>query len=260
MLACVNGVSVGLRVRALRMHKRLRQQDVARLARVSRGLVSKVERGLLGNVQLGEVERIVSALGGSLDLRVRWHGEQLDRLLDEAHARIVEVVVALLRAAGWEVVVEASFSQWGERGSIDVLAYHRATRFLLVIEVKSVVPDSQAMLYDLDRKTRLARDVAESRGWVVAAVSRLLVIGDSATSRRRVERLSATFDAAFPLRGWAVRRWIRKPAGRVSGLMFLSYAPGGSTRRNGRGRERVRVRSGGPRSEKVPAIAPGGGV
>lgn len=162
MLAGVNGVSVGLRVRALRRHKRLRQEDVARLARVSRGLVSKVERGLLDNVQIGEVDRIVSALGGSFDLRVRWHGEQLERLLDDAHARIVDFVVALLRAAGWEVLVEASFSQWGERGSIDVLAYHRATRILLVIEVKSVVPDNQAMLYDLDRKTRLAQDVAQA--------------------------------------------------------------------------------------------------
>jgi hypothetical protein len=25
---------------------------------------------------------------------------------------------------GWEAVVEASFSIWGERGSIDILAWH----------------------------------------------------------------------------------------------------------------------------------------
>ncbi len=260
MLTRMDGVSVGLRVRELRRHKRLRQEDVAGLVRLSRGLVSKVERGLLDNVQFGEVDRIVSALGGSFDVRVRWHGEQLERLLDEAHARIVDVVVALLRAADWEVVVEASFSQWGERGSIDVLAYHRATRILLVIEVKSVVPDNQAMLYDLDRKTRLARDVAQARGWDVGEVSRVLVVGDSATSRRRVERLAATFDTAFPLRGWAVRRWIRKPAGRVSGLMFLSYAPAGSGRRSGTGRERVRVASTGRDGHEVAATAPGGGV
>ena len=260
MLRRMNGVSAGLRVRALRMHKRLRQGDVAGLAHVSRSLVSKVERGDLGNVQCGEVERIVAALGGSFDLRVRWHGEQLDRLLDETHAQIVDLVVALLRSAGWDVVVEASFSRWGERGSIDVLAYHEPTRTLLVIEVKSVVPDNQAMLYDLDRKTRLAHQVAEDRGWVVGAVSRLLVIGDSATSRRRVERLAATFDAAFPLRGWALRRWIKKPAGRVSGLLFLSYAPRGSTRRNGPGRERVRKGSTGLRGKNLPATATGGGV
>jgi transcriptional regulator with XRE-family HTH domain len=261
MLPPMNGISVGVRVRALRMHKRLRQEDVARLAGVSRSLVSKVERGELQNVQCGgEVERIVSALGGSLDVRVRWHGEQLDRLLDETHARIVDIVVGLLRSAGWEIVVEASFSRWGERGSIDVLAYHEATRILLVVEVKSVVPDSQAMLYDLDRKTRLARHVAQDKGWGVGQVSRLLVIGDSATSRRRVERLASTFDTAFPLRGWPVRRWISKPAGRISGLLFLSYAPPGSARRTGPGRERVRKGSAGLRGKEMRATAPDGGA
>jgi transcriptional regulator with XRE-family HTH domain len=130
----MSSVALGLRIRALRIHKRLRQIDVARVAGVSRGVVSKVERGLLQNVQVGQIERIVAALGATLDVRVRWHGEQLDRLVDDVHARLVEAVVAMLRAAGWEVVVEASFSFWGERGSVDVLAYFPPLRILLVIE------------------------------------------------------------------------------------------------------------------------------
>jgi transcriptional regulator with XRE-family HTH domain len=254
----VNGIAVGLRVRALRMHKRLRQEDVARTARLWRSIVSRIERGLLENVQVGELERVAAAVGATLDLGVRWHGEQLDRLLDEAHARIVDLVVAMLRATGWEVVVEASFSIYGERGSIDVLAYHPLSKILLVIEVKSVVPDNQAMLHDLDRKTRLAARVAADRGWEVREIARLLVIGDSATSRRRVERLASTFDAAFPMRGWAVRRWIADPAGSMSGLMFLAYAPRGAVRRTGTGRERVRRAPTRPRPGKVAATAPRG--
>jgi transcriptional regulator with XRE-family HTH domain len=255
MLARVNGVSVGLRVRALRRNKWLRQEDLAGLARVSRSLVSRIERGALENIPAGEIERVVIALGATLDVRVRWHGEQLERLLDEAHARIVDMVVGTLRNAGWEVVVEASFAIYGERGSIDVLAYHPPTRTLLVVEVKSIVPDSQAMLHDLDRKTRLAAKVAADRGWDVASVSRLLVIGDSATSRRRIQRLAATFDAAFPVRGWAVRRWINQPAGRVSGLLFLASAHPMSVRRTGGGAERVRRAPTRPRTRKVVASA-----
>lgn len=225
------------------------------LARVSRSLISKVERGLVGNVQVGHLERIVGALGGTLDVRVRWHGEQLDRLLDEAHARIVELVVAMLRTAGWEVIVEASFAIWGERGSIDILAWYPRLRILLVIEVKSVVPDSQAVFHALDRKTRLARQIAEARGWQPAEIARLLVVGDSATSRRRIERLAETFRVAFPVRGWAVRRWIARPSGSISGLLFLASAPPGGGRRTGSGRERVRKAPTAPRRPRLAAPA-----
>lgn len=72
--------------------------------------------------------------------------------MDEAHAQLVELVVAVLRATGWEVAVEVSFSISGERGAIDILAYHRATGIVLVVEVKSVVPDSQALLHGLDAR------------------------------------------------------------------------------------------------------------
>ena len=55
-------------------------------------------------------------------------------------------MAAQLRALGWEVVLEATFFIRGERGSIDILGWHATSRVVLVIEVKSVVPDIQAML------------------------------------------------------------------------------------------------------------------
>ena len=42
--------------------------------------------------------------------------------------------------------VEASFNIDGERGIVDVLGFRASSGDLLVIEVKSVVPDAQAML------------------------------------------------------------------------------------------------------------------
>ena len=205
--------------------------------------MSRIERGQILNMTLGDLDQAAAALGASLDLSLRWRAEQLDRLMDEGHARLVEIVVALLRATGWEVAVEVSYSVWGERGSIDVLAYHRLSGIVLVIEVKSVVPDSQAMLHALDRKTRLAAQIAKERGWECRHVARLLVVGDSATARRRVDRLASTYEAAFPARGGELRRWLRRPAGSISGLLFLPYAHGMRASVANLGRERVRRRS-----------------
>ena len=171
----------------------MRQEDVGRVARLSRAVISRIDRGLIGNIRVDDLERAATALGATVDLRLRWNGEQLDRLLDEAHARLVDLAVSMLRATGWEVAVEVSFSIWGKRGSIDVLAYHAATGTVLVVEVKSVVPDSQSTLHGLDRKTRLAGQIAEERGWDCRTVARLLIVGASATSRRRIARLAPTY-------------------------------------------------------------------
>jgi transcriptional regulator with XRE-family HTH domain len=240
----VDAVRVGGQFRALRVRKQLRQEDLGRASKLSRPIISRIERGLIESMTVGTLVRAAAPLGAIVDVRLRWNGEQLDRLLDEAHARLVEYVVALLRAAGWDVAVEVSFSVWGERGSIDVFAYHRASGIVLAIEIKSVVPDSQATIHGLDRKARLAPQLAAERGWDCRAVARMLVIGSSPTSRRRVAQLAATYDAVFPNRGQALRRWLRNPEGAVSGLLFVAYAPPGSASGVVPGRQRVRHRGG----------------
>jgi hypothetical protein len=96
--------------------------------------------------------RIAGALGATVSVRILWQGEGLDRLLDAAHADLTETVLRLLRDSGWEVATEVSFNVRGERGAIDILAFHHSTKSLLVIEIKSVVPDLQAMLGTLDKR------------------------------------------------------------------------------------------------------------
>ena len=54
---------------------------------------------------------------------------------------LTDAVLRLLRSMGWEVATEISFNMRGDRGTIDILAFHAATGSLLVIEIKSVVPD-----------------------------------------------------------------------------------------------------------------------
>jgi hypothetical protein len=181
--------------------------------------VTKVEAGHIESVSVATLRAIAAAVGATVDVRLRWNGEAIDRLLDEGHARIVDAFVILLRASGWEVSVEVSFSFWGERGSIDILAFHRLTGVVLVVQVKSLVPDSQATLYGLDRKARLAPEIARERGWDCRSVARLLVVGDSTTSRRRIAQVASMYAAVLPDRGVAVRRWLRSPSGPLAGLI-----------------------------------------
>ncbi len=203
---------------------------------------------------MATLHRIATAVGARLEVRISWNGEALDRLLDAGHAALVEQTVRRLVASGWLCAVEVSFNIRGERGSIDVLAFHPGTRNALIVEVKSVIPDVQATLMTLDRKVRLAREIAAERGWDANHVGRLLVVGESRTSRRRVEAHQALFATALPARAVAIRSWLRAP-GRppdLAGLLFLStglppaarhrMAPESqpSSRRSRTSRERVR--------------------
>ena len=236
-------VRFGRSIRALRLRRRWRQLDLAHAARVGRTVIARIERGLGDTVPLRKLETVAHALGARLDLRLSWNGEALDRVLDAAHARLVDVMVGRLRAVGWDVATEVTFMIRGERGSIDVLAWHAATRVLLLIEVKSVVPDIQAMLAALDRKVRLAPGIAHERGWTPAQVGMLLVIGASRTSRRRVESVAETFDATFPHRGSVVRRWIKAPSAEMAlrGLLFLSFGQEVTTRHRASTKARSRA-------------------
>src|SRR6476659_8472722 len=77
-------VRVGLSLRALRIRRRWRQQDVADRLGVSRSVVARIERGGADTVTLKLLEREAETLGARLDVRVLWQGEALDRLLDSA--------------------------------------------------------------------------------------------------------------------------------------------------------------------------------
>jgi hypothetical protein len=67
-----------------------------------------------------ESKRFAARSARILDVRVRWRGEGLDRLLDEGHATVVDRLVALLESLGWQTWLEVTFNDYGDRGSIDV--------------------------------------------------------------------------------------------------------------------------------------------
>jgi transcriptional regulator with XRE-family HTH domain len=225
MLARMDPPRFGADVRLLRGRKGWTQVRLAREAGVPRWVITAIETGRGDTICPIRLAQVVRALGAVLTVRILFQGEGLDRLRDRRHARLLERVVVRLRAEGWQVATEVSFSVYGERGSIDLLAFHPATGALLVVEVKSVVPDIGGMLMTLDRKVRLALRIArEQLGWEAASVSRMLVLPEERTARRRVADHASTFESALPDRNVAVKRWLREPTGAIAGLLFLSDA------------------------------------
>ncbi len=165
-------------------------------------------------------------------LSVRWQGGELDRLLDRAHAELVERVARRLSGLGWDVHVEVSFARYGERGSVDVLGWHAATRTALIVEVKSEITGVEETLRRHDVKVRLAPQIAFERlGERPAHVGRLLVLPDTSTTRRRLADHDTTFRGAYPTRGRAVSRWLRRPEGTLAGVILIRGLRGGSPHR-----------------------------
>lgn len=237
----MDDLRLGRLVRVMRHRRRLRQADLARRAGVGRTAVSAIELGRARDLRLGTIRAVAGGLGAGLEVAVHGLGAEVDRVLDERHARLVGAVAAWLSAVGWEVRAETSYSEWGERGSIDLLGWHASTRTLVVVEVKTDLVSVEATLRKHDEKARLAPLVVARRwGWRPLTVAGMLVLPTDRTQRRRVAEHAAVLDLAYPARSRRMRAWCRRPFGAISGLVFLTdVAPGGSTTRSGRG-ERVR--------------------
>jgi transcriptional regulator with XRE-family HTH domain len=218
----MDDIRLGTVVKQLRQRLRLTQEGLAGRARISPSMVSRIERGDIDRTTLVALRRVFTALGARIELVPRWQGADLDRLLDARHAAMVEVIVGRLSALpSWIVETEVTFSIYGERGSIDIVAWHPGKHALLIIEVKTAIGDVGGLLRQVDRYRRLARDVARQRGWSPRVVSVWVVVADGRTARRRLSEHHTTLRGAFPADGHAMEHWLRDPQQAVSGLSFL---------------------------------------
>jgi transcriptional regulator with XRE-family HTH domain len=227
----VDAQRFGRIVKALRARRAWTQARLGAACGMSASKVSRIERGFLAGVPVDDLGRVIHALDARLELDVRWRGALVDRLLDERHAALVDPTVRWLTSEGWTTIVEASFSIRGERGSIDVFGLH-PSRALLVVEVKASIGDANQTLIGLDRKGRLAPIIARERGWPAGPVSRILVVGESTTSRARIRRHEAAFRAALPAGTSTCRAWVRAPKGvPIAGIVFMRAAAAATIRR-----------------------------
>lgn len=245
MLPDMDELRMGRILRAIRHRLGWRQEDVAAKAGVSQDAVSRLERGHIEGLTIRTVQRIARALDADVALVVRWRGGELDRLLDEGHATLVGAIATLLEADGWLTVAEVTYSVYGERGSIDLIAWHPPTRTLLVVEVKTELTSVEATLRKHDEKVRLAERIAAERfGWQADRIARLLVLPDGSTARRRVARHDVVLGRAYPLRGRELRRWLRDPSDASDasgGIAFQSLTHRARGRRDPVTRKRVRT-------------------
>jgi transcriptional regulator with XRE-family HTH domain len=219
----VDDVRFGAALRATRIRRGLRQVDIAQAAGVSPTTVGRVERGLGDGLPLDRIRAIARVLEIRVELLPRSRAADLDRTLNTRHAALAEAVIEWLgRYPGWEVRPELSFSWYGERGVVDIAAWHATSRTLLLIELKTELVDVGELLGTVDRRRRLASKIVAEFGWAPMLVGSLVVFGDSDTNRRRVAGHAATFEAALPDRIVRTRRWLAKPDGQLRGLMFFA--------------------------------------
>jgi transcriptional regulator with XRE-family HTH domain len=194
---------------ALRHRRDWTQTMLGARAGCSASVVSRVERGNMRACSLETLQRLFEAAGARLVLSVHWRGGELDRLLDEDHALLGERWAAV-RSGEWTARSEVTYNEYGDRGSIDELAFEPVTGTLLVAELKTGVYDASRAVAKLDEKARVAIVIARRLGWAVKRVVPCLVVADTRTNRRRVEQYDHLF-GRFECRGLAARTWLRRP-------------------------------------------------
>jgi len=238
----VDDRKAGSVLRILRRRRRLRQADAAALARISQSTWSRIERGQLGDQKLETLRAAFGCLDARVAVEIRWRGGEIDRVQDSAHAELIERLSALLLARGWTAVPEVTYSHYGERGSLDLLALLPSARAAAVFEIKSEVASVEATHRKHDEKVRLVAGVCEERyGWRPRAVGRILVLPER--ERHRIERHALTFRAAYPRGTLELRQWLRQPDGPASGIWFMTPSHAGTGIRNRPGSQRLRLPS-----------------
>jgi transcriptional regulator with XRE-family HTH domain len=239
----MDDVRLGRIARALRRRRGWRQADLAERVGCHQTTVSRFERGHAGTLSFRLIRRLFQALDASFEGTIRWRGGEIERLLDQHHAGVVEQVAALLVGLGWTVLPEVTYSEYGERGSIDLLTVREAERSAAIFEVKVELTAVEGTLRKHAEKTRLAPGIVEAAcGWRPTSVARILVIAEGNTARRTIERHRTTFRAVYPASSRAVRGWLGQPTGSIAGIWFLSPKHRGSGSRARGGAVRVRRR------------------
>lgn len=187
-------------------------------------MTQEIEAGRVGSLKLDSVLAHFAGMGAKAQVTVWWNGAALDRLIDEAHAQVVNAVAAVLPHYGFRVITELTFNEYGERGSIDMFGGNDAARAVFVGEAKSEWGSLEETLRRQDLKVRLAPKLArDAFGWTPTSVASVIVFPRDRTSQRVAERYQAAL-MAYPARARQIRAWLRKPSGKLGALWFVSNA------------------------------------
>ncbi len=226
----MNDQQLGALIRAVRRRRGLRQADLARLAGVSRATVSLLERGHWERLSFARVRGIAAAVDVRVEVTGRWRGGDANRLLSRRHSILAESFAAFMAGQpDWVAEPEVSFAVYGERGIVDLLAWHEPTAHLLVVELKTEFVDFNEMLGTLDRKVRLAGTIGASHGRHARLVSAWLIVTDTRTNRRHARQHATMLGNRLALDGRQLRAFLRDPSKATTGLAFWTDSNAGST-------------------------------
>jgi transcriptional regulator with XRE-family HTH domain len=222
MAASDDDERLGQLFRLLREELQLTQEELAIATSIPVVDIHRLENGRVGEVAYGRARRLFAEFDARARISVWWKGAAADRLLDERHAAYVERSARVLRRDGWGVPSEVTYSEYGERGSIDLFGHRREFEAVAVGEVKSAFGSLEELNRSLDVKVRLAPTICRKRfGWTPKHVGRLIVPGLSST-RRVVAAHRQTMDELYPARAREIRGWVHRPVGNIGGIWFLS--------------------------------------
>jgi transcriptional regulator with XRE-family HTH domain len=219
---------LGNAIRLLRHRRGLTQAALAARVGVSAPSISRIERGHIDSFAVRTIRAVANELDIRVDMVPRWRSGDLDRVLNHRHAAFHEIVARWFgrELPAWVLAPEVSFSIYGERGVIDILAWHPGRRALLIIELKTDIVDVNDLAGSADRRRRLAPKIAAEKGWEPVTVSLWVIVAPGRTNRRRVAAHQAMLRTAFPADGRAIGAWLRDPVRAVSALSFWPDVPG----------------------------------
>ena len=234
----------GAAFRAVRIKRGWRQVDVAARAGVHRSVVSRIERGHLEHLSIGTLLSVARVLEIQVTWSTRWRAGHLDRLLAGRHARLHEGVASWFATTlpEWILAPEVSFSIFGERGIIDVLAWHPTRRALPIIELKTDIVDVNRLIGSMDQRRRLANEIARDRGWEPLTVSTWVLVAGGRTNRARLAAHRTVLRNAFPVDGRAIAGWLRRPDRSIDALSIWDRPDGKSGLADMAARHRVSPR------------------
>ena len=212
--------------------------------------------------------RVLVAIDLRIDMVPRWRGGELDRMLSRRHSLLHEAFARHLRTfQGWRFKPEVSYSIYGERGIVDMLAWHAGRGMILVVEFKTELVDVNELVGTMDRRRRLAIQIGRDLGWRPVAASCLVVLIGSRTNRRRATEHQTLLHAAFPADGRRLAGWLRDPREAVSMLAMwpnerqASAGPGRGGSAGSRGASRAGMAADPRTKGDAPAVGrPSGGT
>lgn len=183
------------------------QRQVSALAGVDHSYYSRIEAGL-ANASLETLIAISTALGA--DLSIRLYPGSGPRLTDRHQARMIEALLGSLSPV-WRPHVEVPVSR-PVRGVIDVVLERPDAGLLVAGEVYSELRRLEQQIRWSGEKALSLPSSTLVRDWADPAVSTLLVLRSTASTRQAAREFEATLRAAYPAPSEAVVASLRNGA------------------------------------------------